>query len=515
MFAASRPNHRNEVGVYSCPRHSGLKSPVARDDNGDSDGNARATFREGVPDPMLREIEPKVGHEAWRERHEQAAAAFHELLLSIRRRGAAAFQAGMSDLWWAADAADPLDSEVDLATAAADPSNVDEVWPPRSFAQRSPYFGVTDQGLADFAEMVGDLRRDARRTMEESGSQAGALKTLVVQLGASLSQCTDVDSFRNEPFDLPPGSSDLSVDLGLQIWTMGSWAVLPLIFLPLGLYVHTTLHLYELLARLQVCAPGSQDSKPGHACGTPPIDGAAHLRGALDRDDRHYSLLAFAVTAALQTLHFARDVHLASFPVELLASSPPGPEGQPNGYPMMSREALPKLQVLYRGMWIGGEVDEERACYQYSFQSFSREASGMAKVLAFYAGVASSPPTILAAEHRHALVLVARTALLAKGSLGMPVQLFDGPREHGSELEVLFPAFVRYEFEEDLRLSSQDFCSGSQRGESILGQLQERWDGVQLPDLLLCLLRGGLVPAELRTLQALRPRITVLFVRSI
>lgn len=97
----------------------------------------------------------------------------------------------------------------------------------------------------------------------------------------------------------------------------------------------------------------------------------------------------------------------------------------------------------------------------------------------------------------------------------MPVQFFDGPRERGSELEVLLPPFVQYDLEPDLELHSDDFLPGSVRGEAVLHDLGDRWDGFALPDLLLCLLRGGMVPDEFLELRVLRPRVTVLFIRSI
>jgi len=238
------------------------------------------------------------------------------------------------------------------------------------------------------------------------------------------------------------------------------------------------------------------------------------LLGLLDRDQRQYSYLVFAITAALQLLHMARRKLGRDFPFSLLASSPPDPARViRNGYPMAPAESFCDAQAIFRGIWIGKEVDEERARFQYSFQSFSREIEGVARVLSFYATIAGNPTTKLAEEYRHILVLVARVRWLDPDCLALPVQLVDGPRDKDSELEVLFPAYVRYELEEDLELRSADFASPG--GDAKLSDLRRRWDGFELPPLLLQMLRGEPTPEEFPEIRSLRPAVTVRFIRSV
>merc|ERR1719272_1490821 len=122
---------------------------------------------------------------------------------------------------------------------------------------------------------------------------------------------------------------------------------------------------------------------------------------------------------------------------------------------------------IFRGIWLPDKIDEERATCQYSFQSFSRQIEGAAQVLSFYASVEGSPTAKLAAKNKHVLILVARRRYASEDCFALPVQLVDGPRADKSELEVLLPPFVRYEFEPDFAVSSADFTAD---GPSAEGQ---------------------------------------------
>eukprot|EP00413_Alexandrium_margalefii_P019918 CAMPEP_0204536882 /NCGR_PEP_ID=MMETSP0661-20131031/14798_1 /ASSEMBLY_ACC=CAM_ASM_000606 /TAXON_ID=109239 /ORGANISM="Alexandrium margalefi, Strain AMGDE01CS-322" /LENGTH=226 /DNA_ID=CAMNT_0051543421 /DNA_START=41 /DNA_END=721 /DNA_ORIENTATION=+ len=204
--------------------------------------------------------------------------------------------------------------------------------------------------------------------------------------------------------------------------------------------------------------------------------------------------------------------------MELLASHPPGIDQDPqtNRYPMDAAGNWPEAQLIFRGLWIGEEVDEERARFQYSFQSFAREVSGMNKVLCFYAGARGSRPANLAVASNHALVLVGRVRWFEADCLAMPVQLFDGPRRRRSELEVLLPPYVYYEFEDDLSLSSEDFSFSGPlpSAHARLARLRERW-GLALPGELLQMLRRAPYCEEFEELELLRPFITVRFIRDV
>merc|ERR1712032_1340127 len=111
--------------------------------------------------------------------------------------------------------------------------------------------------------------------------------------------------------------------------------------------------------------PRSRHRSQVHSCSS---DGAEELRSTLDSDQRRYSYLVFSVTAAIQALLFAAAELSYRFPWALLASSPPDPaKSLPNGYPMSGQANFAGTQTIFRGVWIGEEVDEERARFQYSF----------------------------------------------------------------------------------------------------------------------------------------------------
>jgi hypothetical protein len=242
------------------------------------------------------------------------------------------------------------------------------------------------------------------------------------------------------------------------------------------------------------------------------------VRAILDRDQRRYSYLVFAITAALQTLILAKAELGRSFPFSLLASSPPDPGKQlTNGYPMNNELSWKDAKPIFRGVWVPAEIDEERTMYQYSFQSFSQQVAGVAQVLSFYASVEGSPCAKLAAKHKHVLMLVARQRYVSDECFALPVQLVDGPRAEKSELEVLLPPFARYEFDEELALTSADFDSDgpSVQARRKLALLKERWRGFELPPLLRSMLQREAVSDEFPEISALRPFVTVRFITKV
>lgn len=281
----------------------------------------------------------------------------------------------------------------------------------------------------------------------------------------------------------------------------------------MAFYVRNTAHLYEMLERLQLRAPhmeGALQADDG-------ADGAEVLRGALNRDARHYAYLAYAVVAGFQAMRFACEKLGWREPLALLGSSPPG--NCVNGYPMRPPEDWPESQLIFRGIWVGPEVDEERARFQYSFQSFSRDLVGMATVLSFYAGIGGSATQRIATAHKRVLVFVARAWWTREDFVALPVQLFDGPQQSDSEREVLLPPYVQYRFEEDLAISSDDFAAWgapSEKAAEKLEKLRRRWSGFELPDLLLRMLRRESPPEFAGLLyQHMQPFISVRFIHKV
>merc|ERR1719247_525716 len=130
---------------------------------------------------------------------------------------------------------------------------------------------------------------------EEHGVQASAFKKLVGVLcqGLDKPSLRAVQPSRQKPplFGLSKDSSTVPDELDEY---RGAWAVLPLVWLPLALYVRSTTHLYEMLDRLhrmtKLQAAGTKH------------DAQNELRALLDSDERRYSYLVFAITAALQTI---------------------------------------------------------------------------------------------------------------------------------------------------------------------------------------------------------------------
>jgi len=247
-------------------------------------------------------------------------------------------------------------------------------------------------------------------------------------------------------------------------------------------------------------------------------DSSSEVRALLDQDERRYSYLVFAITAALQALILSKEDLGRSFPFSLLASSPPDPaKSQCNGYPMKTGDCWIDSSVIFRGIWIGAEVDEERAMFQYSFNSFSRQIEGAAQVLSFYASVEGSPTTRLAKSHKHVLILVARQRYSSAECFALPVQLLDGPRADKSEMEVLMPPFARYEFDNELSLTSSEFSSDgpSPSAQKKIDKLRSRWKGFELPPLLLQMLQRNGVAEDFPEIQTLRPFVSVRFVKEV
>jgi hypothetical protein len=137
-------------------------------------------------------------------------------------------------------------------------------------------------------------------------------------------------------------------------------------------------------------------------------------------------------------------------------------------------------------------------------------------VLNFYAGVPGSPTTKLAEKDNHVLFLVSQVTYENHNCFAMPVQFFDGPRETRSEMEVLLPPFVHYEFEEDLALSSEEFSPKGPlpSAENKLKILRRRWKGFELPEDLVALLQRKKT-GVFEEVDRLRPFISVRFVRSV
>jgi len=81
--------------------------------------------------------------------------------------------------------------------------------------------------------------------------------------------------------------------------------------------VRNTMHLYEMLERLQLRAPHMEGAFQVDAA----ADGVEALRAMLNRDERHYAYLAYAVMAALQTMRFACEDLGWRDPVALLATA--------------------------------------------------------------------------------------------------------------------------------------------------------------------------------------------------
>jgi hypothetical protein len=459
----------------------------------------------------------------WQERHEVMARKFCNVLLRIKSRGALKFQDSMWRLWQAAEALDPSNGNEDIDPRTHSMyscyhhvTDLQPVLPRKSkmAASRSPYGEVALRWLLSFEGNAQQLKYEHARIFEAGGPQAMALKRLYVAL------CKGLNKPGTRKLLQPRGRAFVPV-FGLSKNTTqvpeelehfnGSWAVLPLIWLPLALYVRSTTHLYEMLDRLHHMQAMSTSSNSG-------CNSEDELLKVFDRDERCYSYLIFAITAALQTMILTKSDLGRRFPYALLASSPPdAAKDKANGYPMQSADYGMTAAPIFRGIWVGATVDEERAMCQYSFQSFSRQIEGAAQVLSFYSAVKGSPVAQMANMHKHILIFVARQRFSSDCCFAMPVQLMDGPREEKSEMEVVLPPFARYEFEDDLSLTSADFEGEgpSLQAQRRIAKLRDRWKGFELPPLLLSMLQREGVTDEFQEIRALRPFVSVRFVRRI
>jgi len=478
-----------------------------------------------VPAPLPLIVCAPHGVALWEKHHSEVATSFCNVLLQIRREGENKFQDGMWSLWQAAEAMDPLAGGEDIDPTTHSMHScyhmVQDLRPVTASKRRlpvgkSPYGGVSQRWLLSFEANARQLKDEHERILGMKGSEANALKRLVAALGKGLDtpgtramrkrKLHGVTQYaaRSPIFGLKAGTADVPLEFED---VPGAWAVMPLVWLPLALYVRSTTHLYEMLDRLRRL---HQDRAY--------LSSEEKLRAVMDRDRRRYSYLAFAITAALQTVILAKQELGRKMPFSLLASSPPsGDKTQINGYPMTGDDYSSTAVPIFRGIWVGAEIDEERAMFQYSFQSFSRQVSGVAHVLSFYSSVEGSPTAKLAAAHKHVLFLVARQRYSNDECFALPVQFMDGPRADKSEMEVMLPPFARYEFDNELALSSADFGldGPSLEAQRKMEKLKATWKGFQLPPLLLSLLKREAVVDEFPEIRALKPFVSVRFVTKI
>eukprot|EP00928_Gymnodinium_smaydae_P089811 TRINITY_DN73714_c0_g1_i1.p1 TRINITY_DN73714_c0_g1~~TRINITY_DN73714_c0_g1_i1.p1 ORF type:complete len:591 (-),score=68.57 TRINITY_DN73714_c0_g1_i1:189-1871(-) len=218
------------------------------------------------------------------------------------------------------------------------------------------------------------------------------------------------------------------------------------VHLPLTMYVQNTLHLYQMLGRLNsATARGKPGLDAGETRQTAPSKPIKHI---LDEDGLPYSYLVFAIMASLQIIYRVRRKNMrlqASNVLALLASNP-----RPvNKFDRLPPAASSDNELMFRGLWVPTRIDEERARFQYSFTSWSRTLEGVLFVLDFYANVLP-----LAQRHDwHILLLVSKK--WQDNPWVVPVQMFAGSRVGEAEKELLLPPFMAFEFEEDLELSSK------------------------------------------------------------
>lgn len=214
--------------------------------------------------------------------------------------------------------------------------------------------------------------------------------------------------------------------------------------IPLTMYVQNTLHLYEMLARLNSEILRSSGNATGATANMP---FTFQLRKVLDQNSQPYSWLVFALMAAFQIFFKARDVLQSQDsstsimnPLSILASNPPTAPPSSN---WRDKEGL-----MFRGLWVGPCIDEHRARHMYAFNSWSRTLPSCLFVLNFYA----SCLPIAQAPDWHLLLLVGRR--WSQNPWVLPVQFFGGPDVGDAEKELIVPPFVSLKLEEDLELQS-------------------------------------------------------------
>eukprot|EP00439_Symbiodinium_sp_Y106_P007387 s540_g1.t1 len=199
--------------------------------------------------------------------------------------------------------------------------------------------------------------------------------------------------------------------------------------LPLALYCSDCPHLYQILQRMR-----GLSTREGSLLTT------ANLRATLDHDGRPYSVLIYALVAALQALETTRSSMGSNAGLGLEPLAPKGGA------------------LIFRGLWVSEVIDEHWAEHAWSFNSFSRSVEGVLSVLGFYASAKGSTAQDLAMKDTHILILAARFRGEAGGGRwAYPVQLFAGGENAfpaSIEEEVLVPPFTRYYFEPDTEVSS-------------------------------------------------------------
>ncbi|CAE7556433.1 unnamed protein product, partial [Symbiodinium natans] len=268
--------------------------------------------------------------------------------------------------------------------------------------------------------------------------------------------------------------------------------------MPLGVYVRNSPHLYEMLSRLRHLREGTG------------VESVHQMLAVLDEGGHCYSVLVYAIMAAMQLLfQVARVRTAAAWKLRELWPL--------NGSTLDSSSCLFCERLMFRGIWVPREVDEVAARLQHSFNSFSREADGVRKVLRFYARSQGTKIAALAQQEQHVLILVARRCPQQE-DWAFPMQFFSWheSREGVLERELVLPPFVAYEFESDLELCSA--MSALVRAEKVAA-LEDRWGlppkffASEVPKLLRWLAdpRSML----LHDLLGSPPCITVRFVRGI
>ncbi|CAL1147451.1 unnamed protein product [Cladocopium goreaui] len=254
--------------------------------------------------------------------------------------------------------------------------------------------------------------------------------------------------------------------------------------LPLRLYLADSPHLYELLRRMR------------QSCGLAEPS-VSSIRATLDANGLPYSVLVYGILAALQALHAARLTGTrAGTGAQGLDAFCATARRDGDGFEV--KEVDQNCSLIFRGIWVPQRIDEYRATYTWTFNSFSRSVQGVMWVLDFYAVEPTGNEEVarLAWEESHILLYVAR--FHATSSVwAFPVQFFNSGIAADVEKELVVLPFVEYEFEKiqgtmyEIRSS---MSSAMKR--SALAQMESRW-GVSFAEqapLLLELLEGGASP---------------------
>ncbi|CAK9038476.1 unnamed protein product [Durusdinium trenchii] len=240
-------------------------------------------------------------------------------------------------------------------------------------------------------------------------------------------------------------------ELGLDVGMRGG---LLFVGLPLRLYLADSPHLYELVRRLRRL---EQLEKPVEA---------ESIRAVLDAEERFgagvswrflapghavkdlpYSVLVYAMLAALQALHAARltgkRAGTGAQGLDAFCATARRSDGLE-----IFEEVDEHSPLIFRGIWVPKRIDEHKACYTWSFNSFSRSVEGVLWVLDFYAVEATGNTSVsqLAWGDSHVLLYVARFAA-ASSRWAFPVQFFNSGMAADIEKELVVLPFVEYEFE--------------------------------------------------------------------